>query len=283
MRRILVPVDFSTTSKKAFRFAVDIAAKTEGIIILIHFFTPVKKGVFDSRKSVEKKTKTLQNNAQKRLERLKKKVVEGFGPDVVVTTIIRSTPVVNSILEFAKQNHIDMIVMGTQGAGGLKKVIVGSVAAKIITEAEIPVILIPEKFGMKKIEQIVFTTDTKRTERKALPIVFDFAGIHDARVTVLNLYLKMNGKEKSENKHFENYTNEVKKAYNNSPLNFKQIETRSISKTMENLLKEVSFDLLAMARRKLPPKDRLFQKSFTKEMAFMTTQPLMVVPEEADF
>lgn len=279
MRRILVPVDFSTTSKKAFRFAVDIAAKTQGIIMLIHFFTPVKKSVFGSQESAEEKNKTLEINAQKRLKRLKKKVLEESGADVVVSTILGRTPVVQNILDYAEKNHIDMIVMGTQGAGGLKKVIIGSVAAKVITEAELPVILIPEKFGMKKIEHIVFTTDIKKTEKKALPIVFDFAGIHDARVTILNLFLKINGEEKSENKDFETYSNQVKKTYNISNLDFKQIETRSISKTMENLLQEVSFDLLAMARRKLHPKDRLFQKSFTREMAFMTTRPLMVVSE----
>lgn len=283
MRRILVPVDFSTTSKKAFRFAVDIAAKTQGIIVLIHFFTSVKKSVFGSQKSAEAKNKTLEINALKRLKRLKKKVLEESGADVVVSTILGHTPVVHNILDYAEQNHIDMIVMGTQGAGGLKKVIIGSVAAKVITEAELPVILIPEKFGMKKIEHIVFTTDIKRTEKKALPIVFDIAGIQDASVTVLNLFMKIHREDKSGKQDFDTYINHVKTTYNLSNLDFKQIETRSISKTMENLLKEISFDLLAMARRKLPPKDRLFQKSFTREMAFMTTQPLMVLPEEADF
>ena len=62
MRRILVPVDFSTTSKKAFRFAVEIAAKTDGIIILIHFYTPEKKAVFGSREIVDENNRMTESN-----------------------------------------------------------------------------------------------------------------------------------------------------------------------------------------------------------------------------
>ena len=51
MKRILVPVDFSPTSQKAFRYAVNIASKAGGSIILYHLYTPGKpktKGTFDS-------------------------------------------------------------------------------------------------------------------------------------------------------------------------------------------------------------------------------------------
>ena len=281
MRRILVPVDFSTTSRKAFRFAVDIAAKTDGVIILVHFYTQEKKTVFGSQETVDQNNKVTENNCLKRLKRLKKKVLEEAGADVVITTIVGRTPVIVNILGFAERNHIDMIVMGTQGAGGLKKVIIGSVAAKIIAEAEIPVILIPEKFGMKQIEHVVFTTDIKKTDKKALPIVFDFAGLHDASVTVVNLFAKSNQEDKKGREDFETYSGHVKKTYNIPNLQFKQIATKSVTKTMENLSEELSYDVLAMARRKLQPIDRLLHKSFTREMAFMTTQPLMVLQEES--
>ena len=280
MRRILVPVDFSTTSKKAFRFAVDIAAKTDGVIILVHFYTREKKTVFGSQETADQNNKNTEINCLKRLKRLKKRVLEEAGADIVVTTIVGCTPVITNILGYAERNHIDMIVMGTQGAGGLKKVIIGSVAAKIIAEAEIPVILIPEKFGMKQIEHVVFTTDIKKSDKKALPIVFDFANLHDASVTIVNLFVKAVNNDRKGIEDFDNYANHVKKTYTIPKIQFKQIETKSVSKSMENLLDELPYDVLAMARRKLQPIDRLLQKSFTREMAFMTTQPLMVLQEE---
>ena len=276
----MVPVDFSTTSKKAFRFAVEIAAKTDGIIILIHFYTPEKKAVFGSREIADENNRMTESNCLVRLKRLKKKVLEESGANVVISTIVGRTPVIDNMLKYAAVHQIDMIVMGTQGAGGLKKVIIGSVASNIIAEAEIPVILIPEKYGMKKIEHVVFTTDIKKTDRKALPLVFDFAGLHEAPVTVVNLLAKSEANNHKSKEDFDTYANHVKKTYPISKLDFKQIETKSVAKTMENLLEELPYDVLAMARRKLQPQDRIFQKSFTKDMAFMTTQPLIVVPEE---
>ena len=280
MRRILVPVDFSATSKKAFRFAVDIASKTDGMVVLSHLYTPEKKSAFGSGEVVDENNKNAERNILKRLTRLRKKVLEESGANIVVSTFVGRTPVVNNILGFAEHNHIDMIVMGTQGASGLKKAIIGSVASKIVAESDVPVILIPEKFEMKKIEHVVFTTDIKKTDRRALPIVFDFAGLHDAKVTVVNMFLKLHDADKKGQEEFKNYAFHVQKNYNISNLQFKQIETADVAKTMENLSEELSYDVLAMARRKLQPGDRLFQKSFTKEMAFITTEPLLVVPEE---
>ena len=275
----MVPVDFSTTSKKAFRFAVDLATKTDGVVILVHFYKPEKKTVVGSHEIADRNNKNTESNYLKKLNRLKKKVLEESGANVVISTIVGRTPVIENMLKYAAFHQIDMIVMGTQGAGGLKKVIIGSVASNIIAEADIPVILIPEKYSMKKIEHVVFTTDIKETDRKALPIVFDFAGLHDAAVTVVNLFLKLHADDQKGKEDFDAYAYHVRKTYNISKLDFKQIETKSVAKTMENLLEELPYDVLAMARRKLQPQDRIFQKSFTKDMAFMTTQPLIVVPE----
>lgn len=280
MRRILVPIDFSATSKKAFRFAVDIASKTDGAIILYHLFTPEKKIAFGSRKMIDENNKRTETNILKRMTRLRKKVLEETGGSIVISTVVGRTPVVNNILGFAEHNHIDMIVMGTQGADGLKKVTIGSVAAKIVANADVPVILIPEKFEMKQIEHVVFTTDIKKADRRAIPIVFDFAGLHEANITVVNMFLKLHEEDKKNQEEFETYIKRIQKTYNISNLLFEQMETANVAKSLENLSEEIKYDVLAMARRQLQPGDRLFQKSFTKNMAFMTTQPLLVVPEE---
>ena len=280
MRRILVPLDFSTTSKKAARFAVDIAAKTDGVVILYHLYTPEKKAAFGSRATVDENNKRAEVNILKRLTRLRKKLLEESGANIVISTIVGRTPIVNNILGFVEHNHIDMIVMGTQGATGLKKVIIGSVAAKIIAEAEVPVILVPEGFQMKQIEHVVFTTDIKKTDRRALPIICDFAGLHEAKLTIVNMFLKLHEGDKKGQGEFETYAKRVQKTYDITNLQFKQLETANVAKTMEMLSTELNYDVLGMVRRNVEPGERIFQKSFTKEMAFMTTQPLLVVPEK---
>lgn len=279
MKRILVPVDFSPTSKKAFRFAADIASKSGGSIILYHLFTPGKKAALGLGGNVNEYNRHIEGNSLKRLQRLKKKVLADTA-EVSVSTIVGRTPLIDNILGFAEHNHIDMIVMGTQGANGLKKVTIGSVAAKIIVRSDISVLLVPEKFELKQIEKIVFTTDIPKADSKALPVVFDFANLYNALVTLVNLLDPYHQYDEKEKKDFEMYAYYVQRNFNDSRIQFRQLKTTTVLKTMENLHEEIPYDMLVMARRKLSAKDRFFQKSFTKEMAYTTTLPLLVVPEE---
>ena len=279
MKRILVPVDFSPTSIKAFRYAVEIASKSGGNIILYHLYTPAKSTTVGVFENVRAYNQALETNNLKRLQRLKKRVLSD-SIDVPVSTIVGRPPVVNNILGFAEHNQIDMIVMGTQGASGLKKVTVGSVAAKIIAKSSIPVLLVPEKFEMAPIEKIVFTTTFQSTDRKALPLVFEIATLYDAVLTFVNLRDPHHQFDTTEEDNFDTYAYSLQREFEDSRIQFKQLKTTSIVKTMENLHEEVSYDLLVMARRKKGFLNRFFQKSFTKKMAYITKQPLLVIPEE---
>ena len=279
MKRILVPVDFSPTSKMAFRYAIDIASRSGGSVLLYHLYTPEKKSIAGSLLNIQEYNKQLELNNLKRLQRFKKKVLKDT-MDVPVSTIVGRTPVVNNILGFAEHNHIDLIVMGTQGATGLKKITVGSVASKVMEKAGIPVLLIPEKFQWELPEKIVFTTSFQKADSKALPVAFEIAKLYGALVTFVNLMDPYDQYNETEADNFDTYAFSLQREFNDSRIQFRQLKTTSIVKTMENLYEEIPFDMLVMARRKLSFLNRFFQKSFTKKMACITTQPLLVIPEE---
>lgn len=279
MKRILVPVDFSPTSKKAFRFAVDIASKSGGSIVLYHLYTPGTRAALGLKENLNEYNKFIEGTSLKRLQRLKKRVLRDTA-EVPVSTIVGRIPVINNILGFAEHNHIDMIIMGTQGASGLKRVTIGSTAAKIIARSDIPVLLVPEKFELAPIKKIVFTTDIHKADSKALPVVFDFANRYNALVTLVNLNDPYHTYDEKEQKDFDTYAYYVQRNFNDSRIQFKQLKTSSVVKTMENLHEEIPYDLLGMARRKLGFLNRFFQKSFTKRMAYITTKPLLIIPEE---
>lgn len=279
MKRILVPVDFSPTSVKAFRYAMELVSKSGGNIILYHLYTPAKSTVVGVFENLSAYNQQLEINNLKRLQRLKKKVLSD-GIDVPVSTIVGRPPVVNNILGFTEHNQIDMIIMGTQGASGLKRVTVGSVAAKVIAKSSIPVLLVPEKFEMAPLEKIVFTTTFQPTDRKALPLVFEIAALYDAVVTFVNLGDTNNPFDITDEDNFDTYAYSLQREYDDARIQFKQLKTTSIVTSMENLHKEIHYDLLVMTRRKKDFLNRFFQKSFTKKMAYITHQPLLVIPEE---
>ena len=278
MQRILVPTDFSPTAEKAFRFALNIATKAKGTVILYHVYTPVESPFIDTgQKSKQYNTQT-ETNLVKRLQRLKKKVT-AHTADVPVSTIVGRSPVIDNILGFAEHNHIDLIVMGTQGASGLKKMIIGSVAARIVEKTDIPVLLVPEKFEWTEPERIVFITNYLQTDRQALSVVLALAKLYGAALTVVHL-VDVFAKEEKEKIDFDNYAHAMHRELNQFNLRFKLLKTSSVTETMENLYKEIPYDIVAMVRRKKSFLKKFFLKSFTQNMAYVTNQPLLVVPEE---
>lgn len=279
MKRILVPVDFSPTSEKALRFAVDIASKSKGSIMLYHVYTPEGStfiGTVETRKQYNTQTEA---NLLKRLQRFKKKVIQTTD-EVSVAAVIGRSPIIDNILGFAEANQADMIVMGTQGASGLRKVIVGSVAAHIIEKSDIPVLLVPEKFEWKEPEQFVFATNYQRADRKALTLTVALAKIYNAAVTVVHLldpYLQFSDKQQAD---FGEYAFIMQRTFSDCNLKFKELKTTTIADTMEKLQDEIRHDVLVMVRRKKDFLERLFAESLTKNMAYIAKKPLLVVPEE---
>lgn len=279
MKRILVPVDFSPTSKKAFGYAVDIASRSGGAVILCHFFRPVKSSDAGAIHNVREYNQQFEGNTLKRLQRLKNKVLADTSEKVSVSTLVGQTPVVKNIFRFAENNHIDLIVMGTQGATGLKKITIGSIAAKVAKGSPIPVLLVPEKFVWKEPQTILFTTTISKSDNNVFPLLLSLANLYDAHLTVVNMRTPYQLNDYKEKEEFEMYAYSVQRIFDDVNIQFRQLETSSPEKTMANLYKEIPYDLLVMARRKLDFFSRFFQKSFTKKMAYITTLPLLIVPE----
>ena len=141
-------------------------------------------------------------------------------------------------------------------------------------------LLVPVKFQWKEPEQIVFATNYQKTERQALAIIFSMAKLYIARVTVVHLYnVDVLEEEKGKN-NFDTYAYALQREFNEFNLKFQLLKTSSVTKTMENLYKEIPYDMVAMMRRKKTFMERFFLKSFTKNMAYITNHPLLVVPEE---
>jgi nucleotide-binding universal stress UspA family protein len=280
MKRILVPTDFSPTAEKAFRFAVDLASRSKGTIILYHVYTPVESTFVDTEQTRKEYNLRAETNVLKKLQRLRKRVI-GNVSDVTVSTIIGRSPLINNILSFADNNHIDLILMGTQGASGLKKNIIGSVAARIIEKSTLPVLLVPAKYELGNPGQFAFATDNRASDKQALRLIEEFANQYGSDITVLHLVTSKTPESANSvtNSNATKDTHLSKLMAKHSKMCFKTIETSSVSETMQTLDKTFPYDILIMVRRKKTFIENFFLKSFTKNMAYMTTKPLLIIPE----
>src|SRR5688572_16656638 len=99
MQRILVPTDFSATATKAFRFALDIASKSGGVIYLYHVYAPLENTFIDTELKRKEYNEKVQVDLSDRLKTLNKS--ETANMSVTVTTVLGRTPIIDSILSFA--------------------------------------------------------------------------------------------------------------------------------------------------------------------------------------
>lgn len=158
MKKILVPCDFSESAREAYAFALNLASKSQAEIFVLKvidlpFFYETSFGTtpqyFDP--SI---IKDLEEEAKSNFEKLKSNY---SSQEKVSFTVLRG-PVTFTINKFAEDHAIDLIVMGTMGASGLKEYWIGSNTEKIVRYSTVPVLAIRKSFDLSTIKNIVCPT-----------------------------------------------------------------------------------------------------------------------------
>ena len=142
LRTILVASDFSEASGTALQQARSLAAVLGARIYLLHVFDPVREtwSGYIPRAELLKFIDRREANARKQLERLLSREDVAKGCIAVATAC--GDPA-DEILRFAESHGIDLIVCGTHGRRGWDRVMMGSVAERIVRLARCPVLSVP--------------------------------------------------------------------------------------------------------------------------------------------
>ena len=141
LKTILVPTDFSEHSEKAVQYGAELASKFGAALHLLHTVdtTPVlygEGGAFPFESAEE-----IVAVAAKQLDQIE---VESLGKERLVRRACQGTPFVE-IVRYAKENNVDLIVLGTHGRGAIAHMLLGSVAEKVVRKAPCPVLVVREQ------------------------------------------------------------------------------------------------------------------------------------------
>lgn len=141
VNKILVPVDFSENSKKIIQYgayvARQFAAKMEAIFVAQTFQDYSE--FFEPHMPILQFEEDLVASAK---ERMKSFLAESLEPSDECNGTVLAGDVAETILEYARQQKMDLIVMGTHGYKGLEKILFGSIAEKIVKMSPCPVLTI---------------------------------------------------------------------------------------------------------------------------------------------
>jgi len=186
MKKILVPCDFSEQAVNAFRFALEVASQSKGEVHLINVIElPVMHDtvLMPVLTFEEVLFKELQQKTEKRFKKITTKYAK---EDSNVKSKVLFGTTARMILDYIDDNKIDLVVMGTHGASGMREILIGSNAEKIVRRASVPVLAIKKYVKAASIRNIVFpnTLDTE-TQEDLVSKVKAFQNFFKAKVHIV--------------------------------------------------------------------------------------------------
>jgi nucleotide-binding universal stress UspA family protein len=148
--KILVPVDFAAHSTEAVRRAADIALHYAAALTLVYVYEPLDYALAASAMPgavpegyptfTAEQLRDVTSVYEERLRDTEREV-ENLGVSRVKSMLLQG-PAALEIVEFAKDNSFDLIVMGTHGRTGLEHLLMGSVAERVLRTAHCPVLTV---------------------------------------------------------------------------------------------------------------------------------------------
>ena len=155
VEKILYTTDLSPNARVVFNYAVSLAQRFDAQIHLLHVLEPLGptgrslvRNVLPEERIEEIEKKGLKSVREEIHRRLTDFAERELGTSEESATLVVEIDVAEGradrvILEKAKSMDTDLIVMGTHGHSGLGRVLIGSVAQKVIHNSSVPVLLVP--------------------------------------------------------------------------------------------------------------------------------------------
>jgi nucleotide-binding universal stress UspA family protein len=137
--KILVAIDGSDASMDTADYAISLSKEYNNAELYALHVIRADVDLFGPHETSEFMT-TMRNEGEKYLNKVRLKANEKNIQ--IKTEIISSTNIAGGIVDYAKENKIDLIVIGTRGRTGFKKLLLGSVASHVVTYAHCPVLVV---------------------------------------------------------------------------------------------------------------------------------------------
>lgn len=271
---ILVPTDFSDYSRSALIYALALAKSLDLDILVYHSFdVGIVPG---TNPNLYQK---LHYEEEKRAENRLNNFVADFKTQEnspAINILTSSGDAKEEILKTVERHKTGLVVMGTQGAAGLREVFLGSVTVSVAQNVACPVLAVPVGLVYQNFDSIVYATNFDDDDPQIIDTLLKLGEYFDSKLTCLHIYNQMEDCIVS-NKKMEF----LEKKYEELPLNTIRFKSKFHKNTYEGLevyLDEQPVDMLVMLMQQHSFFEKLFQKSLSKKVALrIETTPLLIL------
>lgn len=263
--KILLPTDLSEHSKNAVRYAMQLFQAPEHQFVLMNAYHLPHAGAV-MMTSVED---LMRKASVEDMQRYEQELFREF-PEAKTKTdsrVLHDEAYV-AIQRCAEEESIDMIVMGTTGASGMKNVLMGSVTASLVRNAGLPMLAIPAASVYDPIKRIALASDGKAVDKHVLGPLSELAQLNNAEVLLFTV-----GNDGA----IEEDSRTLSEKLGGVPCSTHQVIGTDIDKGVAQFVEEHDCDLLTTVHHKYGWVQDLFHVSVSKRMALHTKVPLLVL------
>lgn len=210
MYKILVPTDFSRYAGYATDFALALATMEKAHVHFLHVVEYPSGAMVDAMGMMVPVpadldfVNVLKENSLKKMKAL----IQELELDATYDVQIGNPSMV--IQEAIQDKSIDLVVMGTKGAAGLKEIFIGSNAEKVVRKSLCPVITIHEETEATEIENIVFASDLREESEELMHKLKHLQNTFHAHLHVVKINTDEGGDKEMEIAQMQKIANKYK-------------------------------------------------------------------------
>jgi nucleotide-binding universal stress UspA family protein len=285
VRRILVPIDFSSLSLHACRFAIHLAQKYKAEVKLLHvFYNPVIDITpYDEHYSYQVKLsnnlREIEKNARTSLVKLEQKLSAWSKheeiTDVKISTGFANGEAADEILEYSRKYRPAIIIMGTRGlTKGAHPM--GRVTTKVIEGTKVPVLALPDGSITKvnELNNLLYATDFDPSDYAAINRLLHMLSPLGIRLHCV--HVSIGYKKPWDPVKMDELKQHLAQEYADRKVSFEMIVSDNIVYGIESYIRNNSIDAIAVINHKRGTLEKMFAPSMTKKLFSETGKPLFV-------
>lgn len=270
MKNILVPTDFSIQAENALKVASQLAQKYNCEIHLLHMLElPLHKVDAISSYNDLPEAVYFMKLAHKQFEEL---MAKDYLKDIKLHEAIEFKEVFKGVFHACEKFNIDLIVMGSHGVSGLREMIIGSNAEKVVRTSNTPVLIIKKEYEQFEINNFVFASDFKKKNKIAYTNAVKFAKLLNAKMHLL--FINTASSFMTTRDAQSRITDFVKISdFENYSINIYNDE--SVERGIMNFSQSINADLIGMSTHGRQGISHFFNGSISEDLVNHAKRPVM--------
>lgn len=262
MKRILVPTDFSEQALIAIKAAAQIARRNDSELYILHMIDlPADENDLEAHADASSPAKLLfLKKVHEKFRELKRsQILSG----ITIHEEVRFHKTFSGIVGYSKELEIDLIVMGSHGATGVKEIFIGSNTERVVRHSDVPVLVIKHELEDRSLSKFVFASDFSEDVKPAFARFLDFIKPFNDSVDLL--YINTIRNFESTKKSSERLHNFIVE-FDMPEYSLNVYNDSTIEKGILNFSKDIGADIIALVTHQRSGLASMLNESISEDL-----------------